>query len=146
MQEILEQIVAKFDEGEFVLVIGEEDVSKCFSTAPQRDVYYLMLQTAKGLSNLKAAEEGVVQSCLLKAADDVANDVACEIGKEMDEFPFFLAAVRLEGGEFAVWGKGYPVVLCYYAMRTCVTMERMNEGPFDSPSVFPFDIDDVSLN
>jgi|ETNvirnome_2_300_1030623.scaffolds.fasta_scaffold27060_1 hypothetical protein len=146
MQEILEQIVAKFDEGEFVLVIGEEDVSKCYCTASQKDVYYLMLQTAKGLSNLKVAEERVFGSCLLKGADDATNNMACQIGEEMDEFPFFLAAVRLEGGEFAVWGKGYPVVLCYYAMRTCVTMERMNEGPFDSPSVSPFDINSINLN
>ena len=137
-QEVLQRIVSKYGEGEVVLVVGESDVSKCYTTASPRDVYYLLLQTAKGLSNLRASDERVHQSCLLKAADSVTNDTACAIGQEMAEFPHFIAAIRLEGGEFAVWGKGFPVVLCYYAMRTCVHMERQNEGPFDQPTIDPF--------
>jgi len=138
MQEILEQIVSKFDEGEFVLVVGQDDISRCYSTASQMDVYFLLLQAAKSLSNLRAAEERVAQSCLLKSGGQASDDVAFAIAGEMEEFPHFLVAVRLKSGEFSVWGKGYPVVLCYYALRTCVQMETMNEGPFDAPSISPF--------
>lgn len=141
LQEILQGISNKHSGWEVILVVGEDDVSHCVSMVPRKDAYYLLLQVAKDLSGLRVADERVVKSCLLKSGGEVVDKVACSVGEDLDEFPHFLAAVRLEGEKkFAVWGKGYPVVLCYYAMRTCMTMEKMNGEPFDSPSVSPFTI------
>jgi len=133
MKDILESIVAQFEQGEFVLVVGDENASQCYSTASQKDVYDLMLDVAKRMSNLPATDERVENGHLLIAYTDLENQAVQMMATQLEEFEQFLIACRINSPKFAVYGKGYPVVLTYFAVRTCVTMEKMGHKPGASP-------------